>query len=153
MPSVTVEMTMAAPAQQVWEAVTALEDYPQFMENVRTVEVRETDAQGTRISNWSVTLKGSVLEWTEEDRTNDADRVMTFHQIDGDLDRFIGEWRVLEIGSATSVVRLSIDFEIGIPLLADMLNPVAGKALQENCEQMLTAIEKRTVGDPDVVRS
>jgi ribosome-associated toxin RatA of RatAB toxin-antitoxin module len=145
MPTVTVEMTINAPARVTWAAVTDLEEYPKYMDNVQSVTVQETGAANARVSEWSVTLKGSVLEWIEEDHTDDEARVMTFHQLDGDLEHFAGHWQVTEVGPSSSAVRLTLDFEIGIPLLADMLDPVAGKALRENCEQMLTAIEGRVV--------
>ena len=41
-------------------------------------------------------------------------------------------------------VRLTVMFEIGIPLLADMLNPVAQRALRENCTDMLRGIERQS---------
>jgi hypothetical protein len=42
-------------------------------------------------------------------------------------------------------VTLNVDFDIGIPLLADMLNPVASAALRENSQQMLAALEQRLI--------
>ena len=38
---------------------------------------------------------------------------------------------------------LHVDFDIGIPLLSDLLNPVASDALRENAAQMLRALERR----------
>ncbi|MFD9721436.1 type II toxin-antitoxin system RatA family toxin [Streptomyces sp. NPDC059076] len=143
MPHVEVNLPIDAPVSDAWRAVTRLEDYADYMENVESVTVRgQTDA-GARVSEWSVLLKGSVLEWVEEDELDEATRTMTFTQVSGDLDEFRGYWRVEDGGRGTSVVTFSVDFEIGIPLLADMLNPVAAKALRENSEHMLRAIERR----------
>jgi ribosome-associated toxin RatA of RatAB toxin-antitoxin module len=143
MPHVEVELPIRAPAADAWRAVTRLEDYADYMENVESVTVLGTTGTGARVSEWSVLLKGSVLEWVEEDELDESTRTMTFHQISGDLDEFEGHWRVDDAGDGTSVVVFSVDFEIGIPLLADMLNPVASKALRENSEHMLRAIEQR----------
>lgn len=41
-----------------------------------------------------------------------------------------------------------MDFDIGILLLAQMLNPVAADALRENAAQMLAALEQRLLGGP-----
>lgn len=144
MPHVEVSLRIAAPVEATWQAVTRLEDYAAYMENVESVTVRG-EAQGKRLSEWSVLLKGSVLEWAEEDELDEDLRTMTFEQISGDLDEFTGYWRVDPQGEGASVVTFCVDFEIGIPLLADMLNPVATKALRENSEQMLRAIERRLV--------
>ncbi|MEU9003155.1 SRPBCC family protein [Streptomyces sp. NPDC048551] len=143
MPHVEVNLPIEAPAAAAWRAVIRLEDYAGFMENVESVTVLGQSGDGTRTSAWSVLLKGSVLEWVEEDELDEERRVMSFHQVSGDLDEFTGFWRVEDAGDGTSVVTFSVDFEIGIPLLADMLNPVATKALRENSEHMLRAIERR----------
>ncbi|KUO12320.1 type II toxin-antitoxin system RatA family toxin [Streptomyces sp. DSM 15324] len=143
MPHVEVNLPIKAPAAEAWTAVTRLEDYAAYMENVESVTViGETDT-GARTSEWSVLLKGSVLEWIEADTLDHDARVMSFDQVSGDLDVFNGYWRVEDTGDDTSVVTFVVDFEIGIPLLADMLNPVATKALRENAEHMLHAIERR----------
>lgn len=47
-----------------------------------------------------------------------------------------------------STVSLHVDFDIGIPLLAQMLNPVAADALRENAAQMLAALERRLLDRP-----
>lgn len=143
MPHVDVNLPIEAPVAEAWRAVTRLEDYAAYMQNVESVVVRGLTETGARVSAWSVLLKGSVLEWVEEDELDEATRTMSFTQVSGDLDEFKGYWRVDDRGDGTSVVTLSVDFEIGIPLLADMLNPVASKALRENFEQMLRAIERR----------
>ncbi|MFI9202526.1 type II toxin-antitoxin system RatA family toxin [Streptomyces sp. NPDC053048] len=143
MPHVEVNLPIDAPVADAWRAVTRLEDYAAYMENVESVTVLGQSESGARVSEWSVLLKGSVLEWVEEDELDEATRTMTFTQVSGDLDEFTGYWRVEDAGDGTSVVTFSVDFEIGIPLLADMLNPVATKALRENSEHMLRAIERR----------
>ncbi|GAB3466702.1 type II toxin-antitoxin system RatA family toxin [Actinophytocola sediminis] len=145
MPHLEVVLPINAPAPQAWAAVIRLEDYATYMENVESVTVLGEDATGVRRTEWSVLLKGSVLEWVEEDQLDHDDMVMSFTQVAGDLDEFVGYWRVEATGEHTSTVRFCVDFEIGIPLLADMLNPVATKALRENSEHMLRAIEQRIV--------
>lgn len=144
MPTVEVKLSIAAPAQATWQAVSRIEDYADYMENVNSVRVIESSG-AQRVSEWSVLLKGSTLEWVEEDEIDDAERVMTFRQRSGDLDRLDGYWRVDPDGDHASVTTFFVEFEIGIPLLADMLDPVAAKALRDNARQMLTAIEQRVV--------
>ncbi|MFD5537573.1 type II toxin-antitoxin system RatA family toxin [Streptomyces sp. NPDC127079] len=143
MPHVEVNLPIKAPAAEAWAAVIRLEDYATYMENVESVTVIGETENGARTSEWSVLLKGSVLEWIEADTLDHDARVMSFDQVSGDLDMFTGYWRVEDTGDDTSVVAFFVDFEIGIPLLADMLNPVATKALRENAEDMLRAIERR----------
>ena len=143
MPKVEVDITISAPAEEVWRAVTAVEDYPRFMESVREVAILEDPPDGGRLTSWSVDLKGSLLEWTEREQVRHDVRRLEFDQVDGDLDRFVGAWSVTDAGDGRAAVSLEVDFDIGIPLLADMLNPVAARALQENSERMVREIERR----------
>ncbi|MFI7301387.1 type II toxin-antitoxin system RatA family toxin [Streptomyces sp. NPDC050121] len=143
MPHVEVSLSINTSAPEAWAAVTRLEDYAAYMANVESVTVVSESDTGVRTSKWSVLLKGSVLEWVETDTLDHDRRVMSFDQVSGDLDLFSGQRRVEGTGDGASVVTFSVDFEIGIPLLADMLTPVASKALRENAEHMLQAIERR----------
>ncbi len=71
-----------------------------------------------------MSLKGSTLEWTERDIPDHARRRLDFAQLDGDLEQFEGAWTVTENADGGVTVRLECDFDIGIPLLSDMLNPL-----------------------------
>ncbi|NHC16105.1 type II toxin-antitoxin system RatA family toxin [Motilibacter deserti] len=143
MPTVDVEMTMHAPVQQVWDAVVDVESYPRYMETVKSVKELRRLPDGSRETEWSVLLKGSTLEWVERDVVLEGERKVVFEQTDGDLEVFEGEWTVTEQPDGTVRVRLFVNFDIGIPLLSAMLNPVAERALKENSRTMLQQIEKR----------
>jgi len=142
MPRVDVELVLTAPIAKVWEAIKSVEAYPSYMSTVRSVEVLDTDG-AKRTCAWSVLLKGSILQWTEIDVIHDERWTIEFDQIDGDLDQFVGFWSATPQADGTVRTRLLVDFEIGIPVLADMLNPVAARALAENAETMLREIESR----------
>jgi ribosome-associated toxin RatA of RatAB toxin-antitoxin module len=142
MPQVDVKLVINAPIDEIWAAVRDVESYPTYMDNVIDVRVDSPEPNGDRLSTWSVLLKGSVLEWTERERVDDAAHRIEFDQTDGDLDVFTGYWQLTETDGGVEAV-LAVDFEIGLPLLADMLNPVAAQALSDNSEQMLREIERR----------
>ncbi|MFI0485788.1 type II toxin-antitoxin system RatA family toxin [Actinomadura sp. 9N215] len=144
MPQVQVELSIAADVDAVWQAVHAVEAYPRYMESVRSVEVVADDGT-SRTTAWSVLLKGSVLEWTEAERVDEKRRRIEFNQLDGDLDRFDGHWQVTSEPGGGTRVELDIAFEIGIPLLAQMLDPVAVRAIRDNSVQMLRGLERRAV--------
>lgn len=65
---------------------------------------------------------------------------------EGDLAKFEGEWTITPVGSGARV-RLTVDFELGIPMFASLLNPVATMMIRRNCEQMLAAIKRRVEGE------
>lgn len=142
MPDVFVDLEIAAPIDRVWETIQAIDAYPTYMDNVQEVAIIEDDGV-TRVSSWSTLLKGSVLQWTERETVQASDHRIEFVQVDGDLDVFTGFWQLSDLSGGRTRATMSITFEIGIPLLADMLNPVAVRALHENSERMLRQIEQR----------
>lgn len=142
MPEVKIDMVIQAPIERVWETVVDIERYQDSMDTVRSVRVVDGDGERRRRAAWSVLLKGSILEWEEEEHLNQEGHTVVFKQIRGDLDHFDGHWALEALGPDQTKVVFEVEFEIGIPMLADMLNPVAQRSLQENCTEMLRGIER-----------
>lgn len=147
MPDVALEMDVRAAAQRVWDAVVDIERYPESMANVRWARILEWDGEDSRRCKWSVTLKGSILEWEERERLDHDALRLDFEQLTGDMERFDGAWELKSLEEELTNVRLTVSFEIGIPLLADMLNPVAQRSLRENCREMLLGVEREALGN------
>ncbi|MEN0012933.1 MAG: SRPBCC family protein [Solirubrobacteraceae bacterium] len=145
MPNVTLDVEIQAHVDRVWAAVVDIERYPEVMSCVRWTKVLAFDEPTHRHSAWSITLKGSILEWEETERIDHERRVMSFDQVSGDMEIFVGSWTVTELPGGRTNVVLTIDFEIGIPLLADMLNPVAVRSLRGNCRDMLEGVEREAM--------
>ncbi|HEX5608550.1 MAG TPA: SRPBCC family protein [Solirubrobacterales bacterium] len=145
MPTVDISIDIDAPAGPVWEAVLDIERYPSSMENVRWVEIREAIGPAERRTAWSIVVKGSILEWEDMETIDHEAMVVSFHQLSGDLSEFDGRWEVTRRGPGLSTARFAVDFEIGIPLLAEMLNPMATRSLRENCTEMLKGVERKVL--------
>jgi ribosome-associated toxin RatA of RatAB toxin-antitoxin module len=109
------------------------------------VKILEMKTASVRRSAWSIILKGSILEWEEEDYIDRDSLEVTFAQTSGDLEVFDGKWALHELDSGLTKVTFDVSFEIGIPLLADMLNPVAHRSLRENSTEMLLGVEREAV--------
>jgi ribosome-associated toxin RatA of RatAB toxin-antitoxin module len=148
MPEVALDLDIQAPAGRVWQVVTDIERYPESMDSVRWVKILDDTDPLARRSAWSVLLKGSILEWEEVEDLDPERMVMAFHQVSGDMETFDGTWRVVPLDDGRTRVSLHITFEIGIPLLADMLNPVAERSLRDNSREMLVGVERDALGLP-----
>jgi ribosome-associated toxin RatA of RatAB toxin-antitoxin module len=144
MPEVKLALTIEAPIKRVWETVVDIEGYQDSMATVRSVRVVERENDHRRRAAWSVLLKGSILEWEEEEEIDPDAHTVRFKQLRGDLEHFDGHWALEAIGPEQTKVVFEVVFEIGIPMLAEMLNPVAQRSLQENCTEMLRGIERAT---------
>lgn len=138
MPLIVVRERIEGPIAKVWELVKNIEDYPRFMQPVQEVTVLSRSGDIVD-AEWAVELKGSLLRWTERETCNPVDYRIDFVQIEGDLEKFEGHWDLTALSDEVTEVELQVDFEIGIPTLRDMLNPVAEKALRENSITMLRA--------------
>jgi ribosome-associated toxin RatA of RatAB toxin-antitoxin module len=144
MPEVNIDLDIRAPIERVWDSVVDLESYAESMENVRWARLVESEGEGVRRAAWSVLLKGSILEWEEEEELDHDAHKVVFKQVRGDLEFFDGYWTLEELGANETRAHFEVEFEIGIPMLAEMLNPVAQRALEESGMEMLRGIERST---------
>ncbi|MEU4805086.1 SRPBCC family protein [Actinosynnema sp. NPDC023587] len=141
MPLVLVEELIASPVDQVWDVIVDVESYPRIMEPVRKVEVlSRADEEVT--TEWEVELKGSVLKWVEREVHDRESWHISYEQVSGDLEQFGGYWHLTTVDDGHTRAVLCVEFEIGIPMLKDMLDPVASRALEQNSRLML-----RSIGD------
>jgi ribosome-associated toxin RatA of RatAB toxin-antitoxin module len=144
MPEVKIDLEVRAPIGRVWETVIDIERYQDSMDTVRSVRIVEDHGEGRRQVAWSVLLKGSILQWEEEEHLDHEAHTVVFKQLRGDLEHFDGHWALEALSPEQTKVIFEVEFEIGIPMLAEMLNPIAQRSLHENCTEMLKGIERAT---------
>ncbi|GEM34964.1 SRPBCC family protein [Nocardia neocaledoniensis] len=126
-------------ADIVFTQLKDLDSYPEIADGVQKVEVR-WDADGAAAtSDWEVKFRDGALRWTERDFFDAEARTYSFTQVAGDLVAFEGRWQVQADGADT-VVSFAAEFDLGMPSLAAMLDPIAGRALHDNIEELMTAI-------------
>jgi coenzyme Q-binding protein COQ10 len=139
MPYVETTIAIAAPAHAVYELAKDQERFPQFMPDVETVTVLERHADHW-ITRWKTLVEEAPIEWTEEDRFNDERLRIDYKLIEGDLDKFEGAWTFEERDGLTHVV-LGVDYDFGVPTLAELIGPTLEKKVKENSEMMLAALK------------
>jgi coenzyme Q-binding protein COQ10 len=137
--SVTVSEIVGCHVDTVWHRVLDIESYPRYMPDVRSVRVLEQDGE-RRTAQWEVLLRGAVLRWVEEGWIDARQRCIRFRQTEGDLSVFEGDWHVVGVGQDRTAVTLNARFEIGIPLLAGALGPVARESFDVSVRGMLVAL-------------
>jgi uncharacterized membrane protein len=137
----TVHLRMHAPgrpAADVYRTLTDFARYPELSPAVRSVTVTEVD-DVTTVSSWEVTFRAGILRWTEEDRFDRAAHTITFSQIEGDIPVFDGSWRCADAPGGSDVF-FSARLDMGIPSLADALEPIAVRALIDNTVSIVTGL-------------
>lgn len=126
------------PAQDADAAFAALCDfsaYPEYCASVRSVRVEPTGS-AEMLSSWEVNFQNGVLKWQERDRFDHARREIRFEQVDGDIEHFSGVWSVVA-HSGSSELFFRAQFDLGLPMLSDMLDPIAQKAIEENIQSII----------------
>jgi coenzyme Q-binding protein COQ10 len=139
LPRVEVEQVLPADPAHVYQVLRDMERFPDFMKSVESITVRERGDDYT-VTEWVARLQGARFRWVERD-TFLPERIV-YRQVEGDLKTFEGEWRLEPDGNGTRVT-LVTDFEFGIPMLSQLLNPVAKVAIRENARAMLDAIARQ----------
>ena len=94
------------------------------------------------ISRWKTLVEEAPIEWTEDDRFDDAALRIDYQLIEGDLDKFEGAWTFENRDGRTHVV-LGVDFDFGVPTLAELIGPTLERKVRENSEMMLAALKRQ----------
>ncbi len=142
MPVVLVDRIMlGVRVEEVWAIASRLTDYPRFMEQV--ISVDELSAAGENlITSWTVLFNGNELRWTERDRFDLGRTTMSFEQIEGDLRTWRGHFRLESLTENRVRGSYEVEFDLGVPALADLLHPLGERAIRANCSIMLESIER-----------
>ena len=90
-------------------------------------------------STWEVNFGNGVLIWSEHDVVDRAGLSITFVQTAGDFERFDGGWRVAQAGDDVAV-RFDAAFDLGMPGLAPIIDPIAERALVDNIQRILVGL-------------
>jgi ribosome-associated toxin RatA of RatAB toxin-antitoxin module len=97
------------------------------------------------ITRWKTLVEEAPIEWIEEDIFDDARTRIDYKLLEGDLDTFEGAWTFVETEGRTHVT-LSVDYDFGVPTLAELIGPTLHKKVQENSEMMLAALKREAEG-------
>lgn len=139
--------TPHADPDAVFARIADFPHYPDHTEAVREVRIDRSDGD-TVISTWSVNFRNGVLSWSERDRIDTAARTIDFEQTAGDFAHFAGKWQVNPAGGDVEVSFVA-DFDLGMPSLAAMIDPIAEQTLRDNMRLILTGLlgDEMTITD------
>jgi len=129
-----VVVRVLAPSVGPPEAYHTISDFARYVEltdAVHEVVLHPPEPDGQLVSEWTVRFRRGLLRWTERDRLDAVNRTIDFEQLSGDFASFSGSWRV-EPADGGSEVTFEAQFDLGIPTLAELLDPVASSTLCAN---------------------
>lgn len=130
--------------EEAYRLASDMSSYPKFMPDVQSVEVVKRGDHST-VTDWVTEVDGTELIWTEEDRFYDDDLKISYKLIEGDLDKFEGEW-IFEKADDGCKITLTVDFDFGIPELIHLIGGVLEIKVTENSDMMLNSMKSRIEG-------
>src|SRR5262249_41649324 len=94
-----------------------------------------------------VNFRNGILRWAERDQLDPIGRTITFAQTTGDFASFTGSWHVQPVGDDVTLA-FTADFDLGMPSLAALIDPVAERTLCENLAVIIHGLFPSSVVDP-----
>jgi len=140
-PHVEAELTVPLTFEETWNFCTDVEAFPHYMSAVDAIQVIEEEGNWS-LQRWETRVKGAPFKWTEKNVHMKDERRITYRQTEGDLKQFEGEWTFEDAEGGTRV-KLTCDFEFGIPMVASLLNPIAKLLIRDNLISMLEGVSKK----------
>jgi coenzyme Q-binding protein COQ10 len=148
LPVVELSAFIEVPPRVAYAVAKNHDEYPKFMKDCIAVRTLERD-EGDRntLTEWVWRFSGKPLRWVEREVHDDENLHIRFWQTQGDMKKFEGEWRFLPEGGGTRFVSRT-EFDLGIPMFAALLDPVAKVVLRNAIAQMIEAIKKKAEAGP-----
>lgn len=125
-------------AAELFRRLREVERYPDLSPSVRSLRVLERE--GNRlVAEWEVEFHGGIMRWTQEDLFRPGEHAIRFRQLQGDIEAFEGEYTLRDEADGC-IVWFQATFELGIPNLDDILEPIAEEALLANIRSVLDGV-------------
>lgn len=140
MPQVERTIVINSDPKAVYELAKDMESYPNFMPDVESVKVVTREANST-ITEWVTNVDGTPFQWTERDEFDDTNLRIAYALIEGDLEKFEGAWTFQAFEDKTEV-RLTVDYDFGLPELTELIGPTLHEKVGENSEMMLSSMKR-----------
>ncbi len=143
MPTVTTSTTIDAPIDVVLTVAQDNAKFPEFMDDVLSVDIVEKDG-GRVVSDWVgvITSFGIKVRWQQEDVWDLDARTCEFQQLKGDYDKMVGVWKFSQEGEKT-LFESELDYEYVVPGLGALVKKVVHGIVVKNMESVLEAIKNR----------
>ena len=136
---VTIEKQLPVSAEQAYKTISDFKQFEKLCTSVISIDVNKISNTQSD-STWKVHFHDGEMYWREKDIFNDKERTIDFNQLEGDAEEFYGRWIVEIVSPNHSKVCFEASLCMGIPTLADILEPIAETAIKNNINEMLTEL-------------
>lgn len=137
------EIEINAPAEVVYNVASQTEKFPEFIPDVKVIKILDKK-DNQQQTYWEANIDGIMFKWEELDVFNPEDLSVEYKLIKGDVDKFEGYWKVNPLSNDKSRLTLYLDFDVNIPMLANLIMPTIRFKVKKNVQSMLKAIKERS---------
>lgn len=130
---------------RAYEYLSDMKSYSEHMSDVIDVQVERTSAdEGTAF--WNTKIENAEFNWTQQNVYDAENRTVRFKLLDGDFSMMTGEWKIDEDDNHFFLC-LDLEYEVGLPVIEDILGPILKKKMQTNALNMLKNLKTWIEGD------
>lgn len=143
MPEVVAEQVVKAPVKRVFAIARQIERFPEWLDYVTSITVRERSEDGRVIvSEWEVFVPMLRLKarWVEQDEWDEGELVCRFSMTEGDFDRYEGIW-TFEPHPEGTLMRLRVNYVYRPPVGGSLIQRLVRKIVEETVRKFLRGIK------------
>jgi hypothetical protein len=136
-----VKITANIPDRHAGEAFGILrrfDEFPKYADVVLDLQVAPLNGNRAE-SVWKVKFGPGTAMWSQEDFFDDATNTIRFRRLSGDIDDFVGEWRLTEIVPGCEMA-FHATFDTGLFLLAPIVEPMVEALLREHIRSIVRGL-------------
>lgn len=137
------EIEINAPAKVVYDVASQTEKFPEFIPDVKVIKILDKK-DNQQQTYWEANIDGIMFKWEELDVFNPEDLSVEYKLIKGDVDKFEGYWKINSLSNNKSKLTLYLDFDVNIPMLANLIMPTIRFKVKKNVQSMLKSIKERS---------
>lgn len=145
MPRIEQSIVIHAPVEKVYAVARDVESFPEFMDDLKSLVLKEQSEDGNRtVTEWVGYLKEfkMTVKWSQEDLWNPATHRDDFRLLKGDMDSMSGYWQFTEVDGGTRFDSL-VDYEYNVPMIGSMIKNLIRKKMEANLDAQMLAIKAR----------
>lgn len=142
---IEISVSRIIPAQKwkIIRLITKVWEFPSYIPTVKEASVIQKTENIIK-TKWHIQVDSVPIKWIEEDTLAFDKNAIYFKAVEGDLEKFGGEWIFKDHPQGTEVI-VNVYLKVGIPAIKDFADAYMRKMVTKNFEAILEALERRLI--------
>ncbi len=143
MPLIETSIIVREDRKKIYKLLKNIGKFPKFIKDIKDIRIIKREPHRA-IVNWEVMIDQVLIMWKEEDLFDNVNYIVRFKMLEGDYNKYEGEWRLIRLLKATKII-LSVNIDWGAPALVAFpeVKKILMKKTKKSLKLMLIAIKKK----------